>query len=407
MKTLTVIALVGLVYLGYLYRSYLHGQEKGASHTDFYLTTTTSTIQPANAFMNFLGKEIVPLPSALGVVGKLPPGLRQLYFSQRKEDFTNINAAPIMDQHSETPIIAGEQKVLNLGKPISKQVFSTIFSVMNDADVVVKYQCDCAYLNVLHPLLREFWALRTLIDTEIVPRSFFLSPAIGIPPTVSEKTDFKLAIAERENCVKKGGVVRYMVIERLAMSVYDMAAQCQLTVTESLKILREMIKGIEVMHKRGIIHGDIHPGNVMFASRSDHRSVRFIDFGNSIRAEELKIFPIIVRKPMEYIHCYLSHWNLLGYRLSYRDDVFKALFVTAVLMNGADYIRYCRTMTGELMLRHKEQEFLFEYPGGRQLESSSEVKVGLEKILKIVRRLELDELPPYGELIDEISTLVD
>jgi hypothetical protein len=98
---------------------------------------------------------------------------------------------------------------------------------------------------------------------------------------------------------------------------------------------------------------------------------------------------------------------LLGYRLSYRDDVFKALFVTAVLMNGADYIRYCRTMTGESMLWHKEQGFLFEYPGGRQLESSSEVKVGLEKILKIVRRLELDEIPPYGQIIDEISTLVD
>ena len=64
-------------------------------------------------------------------------------------------------------------------------------------------------------------------------------------------------------------------------------------------------------------------------------------------------------------HCFLSHWNIEGYRFSHRDDVFKAVLAAAMLMNGKAYQRYCQSLESdpEAMLSFKRDSFLFTAPG--------------------------------------------
>lgn len=51
----------------------------------------------------------------------------------------------------------------------------------------------------------------------------------------------------------------------------------------ALHILRQMLRGLEVLHKHGFVHSDVKPGNIMI-DRLGY--VKLVDFGRAVRANE-------------------------------------------------------------------------------------------------------------------------
>jgi serine/threonine protein kinase len=50
---------------------------------------------------------------------------------------------------------------------------------------------------------------------------------------------------------------------------------------ESLKVFKQVIKGLSFIHKKGLVHRDIKPGNILFAKTTEDLRIRIADFGLS------------------------------------------------------------------------------------------------------------------------------
>jgi serine/threonine protein kinase len=199
---------------------------------------------------------------------------------------------------------------------------------------------------------------------------------------------------------------------------YDMnRAGHRVPVVEAIKVMIQALQAIERIHVKGVVHGDIHWGNLVLLNRNGHQDLRLIDFGNAMFADEMELLPAIVRVPGSYNHCYFSHWNLAGYRFAYRDDVFKALMVGAFLINGPKYSEYCVGLESDIqaMMAFKRDSFLFALPNRDHIaelpidsDTKRIVRQRLSNALVLARTpRHVDDLPNYGGIVDELSAAVD
>ena len=169
------------------------------------------------------------------------------------------------------------------------------------------------------------------------------------------------------------------------------------------------IQGLQRMHARGVVHGDVHAGNVAFLTRNRRRKLGFIDFGLAAFASADK--PALQYPPMKFGHCLWSHWNIEGYRFAYRDDVFKMLLTGAHLLHGLPWMRRCQALGKDpaAMAAWKRSGNLFSVPG--QPESlgvlqplPAPVLADLTRAVDLVRAVEdVDALPPYDAIIAALS----
>ena len=61
------------------------------------------------------------------------------------------------------------------------------------------------------------------------------------------------------------------------------AAKVNLNIAEKLKMMIQLVEALEHIHSRGIVHGDLHPGNIFV--RED-RQVEIYDFSMCMTEEE-------------------------------------------------------------------------------------------------------------------------
>jgi serine/threonine protein kinase len=208
-----------------------------------------------------------------------------------------------------------------------------------------------------------------------------------------------------------------MVMEKGEKSLLQVIREGPMPVIDALKILSQLIKGLQFVHKQvKAIHGDIHPGNIMIDADG---KVQLIDFELAEFEDELIRKEQYIGGHMTFVHCYLSHWNIEGSRFSYRDDVIKALYVTAILMHGNSFLDACHNMATTMpwsLYRWKKSKFLFELPEGPPIETLlidrpkniiDRVRARLEIITDMARLvLTLDAQPPYASMIEKIDSIV-
>ena len=144
-----------------------------------------------------------------------------------------------------------------------------------------------------------------------------------------------------ETCAKDPrSYVRYMVMERAGVTVWHMmhsipATAIYMRFRVAVGMAIDVIGNLEKLHTAGIVHGDIHPGNLVRLSNS---RFGFIDFGKSF-------FEADMTSPLDWFdtHCFLSHWNLQGSRFGFRDDVYRALLVASFIAVPGRY-KECSVM---------------------------------------------------------------
>jgi serine/threonine protein kinase len=119
----------------------------------------------------------------------------------------------------------------------------------------------------------------------------------------------------------------------------------------------ELLRILELLHARGVAHGDVHPGNVVINDKTG--KVKIIDFGRAFFPVDFQDKPVRIRDPFSFTHSLYSHWNILGDRFGFRDDLFKAMHVLAVLLMGRSFVEYCM----DLQDRNPNRLFFFKSSG--------------------------------------------
>ena len=322
--------------------------------------------------------------------------------------------APNLSSTEERYLLEDDStRTIELGGMISKTLWSTVFKVKNDPGLVVKYQADCDFGHQsMHPLVRDAWFLMRLDGTGLVPRIEFLSPPVPMELAPTRKTEFACSLEERTKCVENKRSVRFMVMERVIGSLHHVVEVKGASFSLAIETLDQLVRGLREMHLMGIVHGDIHPGNVVVMQRPEGNVVGFIDFEFAVLVNEIEEKPIQLRPAYSYVHALHSPWEILGFRQTFRCDIFKALMVAGYVMFGNDYHKYLHWLEqdAEAMMDFKLNANIFQIPGGFDplhemglpWRTKQKVTERLNNILKLVRTL---EQPDYEGILTEIAAM--
>ena len=217
--------------------------------------------------------------------------------------------------------------------------------------VVVKYANDCkSRLEEGGPrdtLHTDFAYLSALVDSGTVVVPLHISPPARLPSgLVASRIMTAYLDAHYDSCVRVGTQVRFSVLAKagIALDQYlnallKMGGRWVEIARRTVALSTRVIEMLKEIHDRGIIHGDIHAGNILFkepysaaheVSTIDTDLV-FIDF------EYATFFPNDFGSPIHQPRTptlnrhLLSPWQLAGERMGRRDDVYRAL---AFMANG-------------------------------------------------------------------------
>lgn len=345
-------------------------------------------------------------PEGLVHLRSLPASSRfdQLVEARVIEERSMTLMGPQMDAPVETVWLGGKLVALRLGRIIARSGAATVFGVQDRPDLVVKYQCNCQVLDGVHPLVREYLLLQEVAAIGVTPRVFFLSPSTKFSDEIVAKTQWTMDLATRKACANDPrSEVRFMVSERLSGSVRPSKP------LRAVNVMIDAILALQKLHSLGLVHGDIHPGNVGFRSRNRNEQVVLLDLGFShfVSDENPFRWPAWLRH--NHAHCWWSHWNNQGHMLAFRDDVFRTLMVGAYMINSREWSKYCHSLESDLiaMVAWKEHANFFVIPD-MEPRVSQDALGHLIKALSLARSVSnTHDRPPYAAIVAALRNARD
>ena len=337
----------------------------------------------------------------------------ELIEKQNESDLENSHLTPLLYHTFDYFVEDRESFKFTISRRIGHSATASVFNVIEWPSRVVKYQSNCFLLDIpIHPLEIDYWFLKALDGLGVAPRPLYLSPPVKYSQPVSTKTHFKMDRAELDECTQNPqSSIRFLVMEKISLPLTRLLSQVnRLDVPTALDVGIKMMKTIKRIHDAGIIHGDIHLGNVGFLDPLRTRIV-FIDFGRS-RFHSLGSTRK-VREKFSLVSCVLSKYELEGYSSSFRDDVIRIIEVIALLMNGNTYIDYIEKLEAqpEELYKWKAAEFIFSFPESDVFMTyPPSVRQPLREHLGNVLRLGRGQnspntqKPPYDEILEALRT---
>lgn len=333
-------------------------------------------------------------------------------------------AQPLIDDEKIESVARSvdQSGTVQLGPLLGASLSSRVFSIAGNPNLAIKYQSDCGERRSMHPLTREYWFLKYLEDLDVSPKVYSLSQSVVRSQTSTAKTSSLEMMADKGACMKSPDKAqfRYLIMERVGESLHSYLKRPYLggkvSVKRAFELGIEMMALLEKVHSRGVVHGDIFQRNVCF---KDDKLV-LIDFGRAMLVHHA---PPLARVDSEiYLFPLFSLWEMLGYRASFRDDVFRVLQLMAVLMNGSKYVDAMDLLSEipidsqgrQPLLVYKAAGFIFELPKAGFLPISgiesgairTKVHGDLKALLDYVRALGLDEMPDHKSIIAALQELV-
>ncbi len=299
--------------------------------------------------------------------------------------------------------------------------FTSVFTVDDDPDIVVIYRQFCHISSAsIDPSVKYFWFLQHLESLHVSPKVHALSnfargedlarsPAGSVDKLILQKCPYGMYTR-----------VRYMVMERaLGAALDELVSEGKtFSIIEAVSIGAKLIRALEQIHAKNVIHGDIHWGNVMF----DSAEIQLIDFENASvydpAAVEESVFPCgaSFEETLSAMHSLAitrlnTFWESQSCAKSFRDDMYRGLVVIATLIHGVQYDEFIASLANGTPLEqtrwvmHKAAGHIFELD---RFEVPANLQPKFHQLTGLVTRLGMHEPPPYVavlRLLDEIAAL--
>ncbi len=315
------------------------------------------------------------------------------------------------------PAVVDESTRVNLGSLIGGSASSRVFSIKEHPEWAIKYQSDCEERKSIHPLTREFWMLKRIERLGISPRAIAVSDGAYFTPKhtrLTSKTDTEVL----QECSKTFPTFRYLIMDRVEESLHAFVKRTgPLPVKDAISLGIDLISALEKIHALNIVHGDIFQRNVCFDSTG---KLVLIDFGRALIVTGASP---IARRGLSFFSLF-SPWEMMGYRASFRDDLFRVLQLMGFLMNGLPYFDRIQKLSLQPLSANGEQPlfmfkaraFIFELstkdsPGPvssiPDSATRNALEAGLGGVLNTVRHLQQDQMPDHSSIIGQLQNLVD
>ena len=265
-----------------------------------------------------------------------------------------IEFRPNMDDSVPDLTLVGPVRI------VSNEVVTTdsVLRVVESEDgrsFMAKYSNDCqTRLSGGAPdeqLTREFFHLSALNNTGITPNVYFLSPPATVTEPEAPKAQSAFFDERRGRCMAVGTTVRVMLEDRVGESVRTYLKWLRVSRPNDrsylVAVLAMGVKTIallEQMHGLGIVHGDIHSNNVMLKHPRDfpeqidlvRDELVLIDLEYSVFfPPEMGQDEFKTTDPRLAFRL-LSPWQLEGFRIGRRDDIFRVIEMMAALLSDGD-----------------------------------------------------------------------
>ncbi|KAK0450539.1 putative casein kinase-1 hhp1 [Desarmillaria tabescens] len=190
----------------------------------------------------------------------------------------------------------------------------------------------------------------------------------------------------------------YMAMEILGLSVSERqktnGTGTGMMLTTVIRIVDQVLAGLEHIHSLGIVHRDIKPENLLCAS--DDSTIKIIDFGISkpfSRSQPSKYDPLKDRRSIIGSLYWASLNSHNGIDLSPRDDLESLAYIALFLLRG--HLPWKPRSREESQLRSQEIVRLMKSScSGKDLSEGFPAEFG--DLLDDSRSLDFDQLPDYG-----------
>jgi serine/threonine protein kinase len=289
---------------------------------------------------------------------------------------------------------------------------------MPPAVLVYKQHCQDAD-HPVNMMGYDFWFLRHLSDSGLVPRVYDLS---GPLPASRIQRAGKLISFE---CPAGVDVeIRYIIMEKITgRSIDELTSSYPelVPIPVAVRYAIRMIRAVEILHNRNVIHGDPHSGNFLIDSATDE--IKVIDF------ERSRIF-----HPNDYHESQLSTtargeisggawespWEAIGWPVSFRDDIHRILVSLAVMVYGDAYFDHFDAWAitdPHTWLDYRSNGHIFHVPGRFQPLFSltsriadhklrDEVKTGFGRIQELTMSMDVLHRPDYDGIVDLLDDII-
>ena len=209
-------------------------------------------------------------------------------------------------------------------------------------EYVVKYSTDMG-----NQLLTDYAFLTALNDTNISPKIYGISDEILVDTPRIHSRKVSSLIYKSNRMMRRP--LRFIVEESLGHSIIKYVELRNEELGQHSAFIREVIslgiKCVELLtelHSKGIVHRDIHGGNIVFRKRKEgirqydpfEDSLALIDFERSV------FFPDLMDKPVHSDSSeamnpnLMSLWAHKGERSGRRDDLFNLFELLAVFLSN-------------------------------------------------------------------------
>ena len=183
---------------------------------------------------------------------------------------------PAPDLQAANELI-GETSV-ELGEGVARTRLAVLYQVKSDPNQIIRYQVGEGSGTDCDAVIRHAFFLHFFMNLGFVPRLYYISPAARLPAKPTSKTDFKQEASDYISLHRRKKTVRFMVIENVGRSVFRWVADVgRPSFATGITLLKDLISKLKIIHEAGIVHGDVHPGNVL-SRELNTGEVSLIDF---------------------------------------------------------------------------------------------------------------------------------
>lgn len=336
----------------------------------------------------------------------------QMIMNQADSDHAYPETAPYLYHDGEiikeTNGVSGIVSSRILHCAIQNEQIKDAVVAKSDDDLIIVFRSNCDDLaDPLFSMQREFGFMKLLSNIGV-----WLSPPVKLPIVRSSKVNFDISSEQYMECAEDPrSQVRFMVTKRISSVRWihfpSLGSVLEMTIS--------LITQLKEIHDQKIILGSITPDSIIQSHSVIDGSVQF-GFSNFKRTFfEAELDPAVCDGTVcatvpttdtTSSPCTKTHWEIDGYRPSYRDDVFNVLLVAAKILDPLQRMNFCSPQNVpddlEQVRTWKSQAFIFE--SNFVSEAPPTVRAHLESALRIARSVDsVNTIPDHMAIIHELS----